>query len=182
MQRRARASMQGPHDKITSPFSISHWSNAMQGMWEILGHSFPLSLWHRFLSRGQSSISRWEREEGSPCFGKDLRFPHFQISRVLREVRCWSPLLSRNFRFGKPLISREVRVEDRNRSSGNLSFSHPSIPNVLRKGSVCKPHSIRLATSLLQFLMWSSDKLVGKPPSGNESISGQLSHLVTKPN
>ena len=173
----------------------STWANKRKEEQELGSKAFMIKSPHlpnRMLCRGcekswailslYPSISRREREEGSPCFGKYLRFPHFQISSVSREVRCWSPLLSRNFRFGKPLISGEVRVEGRNRSSGNLSFLHPSIPNVLRKWSVCKPHSIRLATSLLQFLMWSSDKLVGKPPSGNESISGQLSHLATKLN
>ena len=101
----------------------SIWANKRREEQELGSKAFMIKSPHlpnRMLCKGcekswvilslYPSISRLEREEGSPCFGKDLRFPHFQISRVSREVRCWSPLLSRNFRFGKPLIRRHCKV------------------------------------------------------------------------
>ena len=138
--------LQGPHDKMNSS------SITMQGMWQILGRSFPLSLWHLFFSSRRLLILRREREEGSPCFGKDLSFSRFKTYRVSREVIYWSPLLSKDLRFGKAPIVREVRVEGRNCSSGNdsnLSSLCPPIHKLLWKGSVCKPHSIRQATSFV---------------------------------
>ena len=143
----------------------------MQGIWEILGHSFPLSLNIKTRKGG-----------GQPLFWEGLEVSTFPNLQSFKRGEVLKPLIVQGFQIWKTPNFKGGESGGQKSLLGNLSFSHPSIPKVLRKGSVCKPHSIRLATSLLQFLMWSSDKLVGKPPSGNESISGQLSHLVTKLN
>lgn len=142
------------------------------GMWETLSQSSPLGLLHLSFSKLHLKINREEREEGSPSSGKDWRLGQCQICNSLREVRCWSPLWSRDFRFERCLISRVVRLEGSSISSGKDSTSsHIAIVKLKREWSDCKSHCLRFLTSL-QFVTLNAFNF--KPLIGKEWSSGQL--------
>ena len=122
VQIKARASMQGYH-KMTSnglrrPAS-SDSSNTIHKMWEILDQSFPLSLWHHFLSRGHLLILRRE-EGGQPLFWEVLELvagpnrESFKTSEVLTPfvIQGFQIFTSPNGKSGReqPLIWKWLRL------------------------------------------------------------------------
>jgi len=69
---------------------------------------------------------------------------------------------------------RYVRLEGSSISSGKDStFSSSPIKNTEREVSVCKPHCMRPAMSLLQLRIQRKCNVEGKPPSGHNSTSEQ---------
>ena len=124
----------------------------MCGMWAIRCQSSPVQNLHRSFSNGQSRIVRKERELGSRSSVKDWSLGPSQICNFRREVSSWSPIPSRDMRFGGPEIVREVR-----------------------EGSPCRPHST-WDVSLSQFLIDSEVRSEGRPCIGNIN-SGQCCNV-----
>ena len=147
------------------------WSSTtMRGMWAIRCQSSPFQNWHRFFSRGQLLIFRKEMEMGSPSFGRDWRFWQSSMCNFWREVSSWSPLPSRDLRFGRLSITREVRVEGSRPSFGNDTKSwHPHLMlNCAREASPCKPHST-WGVSLSHSSILSEFMLDTEPRTGNNN-------------
>ena len=168
--------MQGYH-KMTSnglrrPAS-SDSSNTIHKMWEILDQSFHLSLWHHFLSRGHLLILR-RQEGGQPLFWEVLELvagpnrESFKTSEVLKPfvIQGFQIFTSPNGKSGReqPLIWKWLRL---------FFFIYSYF--YLSKKSKClqvPPHPTLHKFADLRFESW--DRVVGRPPSGNDSISGHI--------
>lgn len=148
-------------------------------MWQILLQYSPISGWHILSTKGQFFMHKYWRELGSPSSGMTCNFLQLCMHCLSKEVSCWSPLLSKALSCWNPRISREVIWTGSSPSSGKDSSTCSFkldlvIIKLLRPGSLCKFHLTRDAMSLGQLRTIRSDKLKGKPPSGKNSILGQL--------
>ena len=110
----------------------------MCGMWAIWCQSSPVQNLHRSFRNGQFWIVRTERLVGSCPSVKNWSLGQSQISNFSREVSSWSSKLSRDMRFGRSEILREVREDSPCRPCiGNINSGQPSIINDWKHAALC---------------------------------------------
>jgi len=104
-----------------------------------------------------------------------VRFLHSLILSSSREKRIRKPSEDKYFIFGKLLTVRLVREEGNIFPGKDTRCGHPPlIVSSLREVSLYNPHSSK-ASVMLQSLISSDVRLVGKPSSGKDTMPGQYS-------